>query len=171
MARHLQLAHQASIPQTAPPSAEVAVDLSPTGEANRASSCEHRGVSKDGRIVCARIVEGDNEITPNSCRDCPYKKVNCAHLRFSLRQTSASPLTVRYNGRVEIWDDEPPRLLFERAACTAKVMPLQHHRSCEGCTLAKPLQGKASRTRRQSRVTGTGKVVSFPSREALAPAG
>jgi hypothetical protein len=171
MVRQLQLARRASAPETAFAGSESLVGVSPTGEVHGLSSCEHRTVSKDGRIVCARIVDGDNEVSPNSCRACPQKKVNCAHLRFSLRQTSASPLIVRYNGRMEIWDDDPPEISFERAACTAKVMPIYQPRSCEACALHKPLQAPAPRPKRKRRMVGAGKVVSFPSREALAPAG
>jgi hypothetical protein len=135
------------------------------------SSCEHRKVSKDGRIVCAQIVEGDNEVSPNVCRDCPFKVVNCSHLRFTLRQTLPSRLVVRYNGRTEIWDDDPPELHFERAACTAKVMPVYEPRSCAECTLRQPLQAPVEHPKRKRRLAGTGKVVLFPSREALAAAG
>ena len=135
------------------------------------SSCEHRKVSKDGRIVCAQIVEGDNEVSPNVCRDCPFKEVNCSHLRFTLRQTLPSRLVVRYNGRTEVWDDDPPELHFERAACTAKVTPVYEPRSCEGCTLRQPQQTPVERPKRKRQVAGAGKVVSFPSREALVAAG
>jgi len=75
-------------------------------------ACEHRTVSKDGRIICQKIVDGDPEVSPNVCRDCPYKAVDCAHLRFSLRLSSSSPLVVRFNGRTEVWDDGPARLVF-----------------------------------------------------------
>jgi hypothetical protein len=147
--------------------------------------CEHRTVDKDGRIVCKKIVQGDNEVSPNVCRSCPFKSVNCAHLRFSLSQSSPSPLIVRFNGRTEVWDDDPPQLRFERAACSARVMPIDHPRSCAGCTLRQALQPPASRpalqeplmalpaepARQAQRTTGTGKVVPFPSREVLAAAG
>jgi hypothetical protein len=135
------------------------------------SSCEHRKVSKDGRIVCAQIVEGDNEVSPNVCRECPFKAVNCSHLRFTLRQTLGSRLVVRYNGRTEIWNDDPPELHFERAACTAKVTPVYEPLSCEGCTLRQPLHAPVERPKRKRQVAGAGKVVSFPSREALVAAG
>jgi hypothetical protein len=121
--------------------------------------------------VCAQIVEGDNEVSPNVCRDCPFKVVNCSHLRFTLRQTLPSRLVVRYNGRTEIWDDDLPELHFERAACTAKVMPVYEPRSCAECTLRQPLQAPVEHPKRKRRLAGTGKVVLFPSREALAAAG
>jgi hypothetical protein len=147
--------------------------------------CEHRTVAKDGRIVCKKIVDGDNEVSPNVCRACPFKSVNCAHLRFSLSQSSPSPLIVRFNGRTEVWDDDPPELRFERAACSARVMPIEHPRSCAGCALRQALQASASApalqepllalptepARQARRTTGTGKVVPFPSREAVAAAG
>jgi hypothetical protein len=131
-------------------------------------------VSKEGRIVCAKIVEGENEVTPNTCRTCPFKAVNCAHLRFSLRQTSPSPLIVRYNGRTEIWDDEPPQLLFQQAACAARVAPVDHPRVCAGCTLRQPLQAAAepqAARRRPAAARAAGKVVAFRGREAVAAAG
>ncbi|MGD2207423.1 MAG: hypothetical protein PVH17_11665, partial [Anaerolineae bacterium] len=40
--------------------------------------CEHRTVSKEGRIVCRKIVEGEGEVSPNVCRACPARAVNCA---------------------------------------------------------------------------------------------
>jgi hypothetical protein len=135
------------------------------------SSCEHRKVSKDGRVVCAQIVQGDNEVSPNVCRDCPFKAVNCGHLCFTLCQTEPSRLVVRHNGRTEVWDDDPPELHFERAACTAKVTPIYDPRSCAGCALRQPLQAPVERPKRRRKVAGAGKVVSFPSREALVAAG
>jgi hypothetical protein len=134
------------------------------------SSCQHRTVSKDGRIVCAKIVEGDNQVSPNVCRTCPFKAVNCTHLCFSLRQTSPSPLVVRYNGRTEIWDDGPPELGFEHAACAAKVTPIDHPRVCMGCPLRQAIQAPVEGQVRR-RASGNGKVVPFPLREAAAAAG
>jgi len=135
------------------------------------SSCEHRTVAKDGRIVCQRIVEGDCEVTPNVCRFCPFKAVNCAHLRFSLRLSSPSPLLVRYNGRTEVWNDGPSELRFERAACIARVTPIQEPRSCAGCTLRQPVQVPLEQPGQRRQVAGMGKVVPFPSREPLAATG
>ena len=134
------------------------------------SPCEHRTVSKDGRIVCGKIVEGDNNVSPNTCRACPFKAVNCTHLRFSLRQTSPSPLIVRFNGRTEIWDDDPPQLSFERAACAAKVAPIDQPQACAGCTLRQPLQAPVAQPARR-RVAHAAKVVPFPQREAVAATG
>jgi hypothetical protein len=154
-----------------PHSAELAGDAAFQGKAQGLASCEHRKVSKDGRIVCAQIVEGDNEVSPNVCRECPLQAVDCGHLRFSLRQTSPNRLIVRYNGRTEIWDDDPPELHFERAACTAKVMPIYEPGSCAGCALRQPLQAPVERPKRQRRAAGAGRGVPFPSREALVAAG
>ena len=171
MARELQLARR--VPGEEPIAAGAKLVGSPLSPepSHSASSCEHRKVSKDGRIICAQIVEGDNEVSPNVCRDCPFKAVDCGHLRFSLRQTEPSRLIVRYNGRTEIWDDDPPELRFERAACTAKVMPIHEPRSCAGCALRQPLQAPVERPERRRRVAGAGKAVPFPSREALVAAG
>jgi hypothetical protein len=144
------------------------------GPAPNLSACEHRTVSKDGRIVCAKILEGENEVTPNTCRTCPFKAVNCAHLRFSLRQTNPSPLIVRYNGRTEIWNDEPPQLLFKQAACAAKVSPIDHPRLCAGCALRQPLQETAAprpARRRSAAARTAGKVVAFRGRETVAATG
>jgi hypothetical protein len=135
------------------------------------NSCEHRTVSKDGRIVCRRIVEGDNEVSPKVCFSCPFKAVNCSHLRFSLCQTSPTPITVRYNGRVEIWDDEPPELRFERAACAKKKIPILDARSCAGCPLRQALHAPGkSPALPGRRSNGVGKVVPFRSREVPAAA-
>jgi hypothetical protein len=97
--------------------------------------------------------------------------VNCSHLRFSLRQTSPTPLVVRYNGRTEIWDDGPCSLNFERAACAAKVMPVYEPRSCAGCTLHKPIQASVKPPAMRREATCAGKVVAFPVHEPLAAAG
>jgi hypothetical protein len=134
-------------------------------------SCEHRTVSRDGRIICAKISEGDNAVSPALCRACPFQAVDCAHLRFSLQHTAPRPLVVRYNGRTEIWDDEPPALHFCQAACAARVMPIDHPRACAGCTLRQALQAPAAPPpRRLRRAACSGKVVPFPERQPL-PAG
>jgi len=139
---------------------------------SHAATCEHRTVASDGRIVCVKIAEGDAEVSTNVCRDCPFKAVDCAHLRFSLRLTSPSPLVVRFNGRQEVWDDGPPELRFERAACAARVMPLRDTRACAECSLRQPVQA-ASEPSTRERAAGQvrGVVVPFPSREAVAVAG
>jgi hypothetical protein len=142
------------------------------GQVQGLSPCEHRAVSRDGRIVCHKIVEGDDEVSPNVCRTCPLKAVNCAHLCFSLRQTSPSPLVVRFNGRTEVWDDEPPEIRFEQAACAVKVMPIAHPKQCVGCALRQPVQVLSEQPLgRERRVAKGGLVVPFPSREAVAATG
>jgi len=100
--------------------------------------CERRVVSKTGRILCSKITEGDNLVSPELCQSCPFAAIHCRHLRFSLRQTSPSPLIVRCNGREEIWDDYPPEILFEQAACAVKVVPISVPEQCVGCTLHCP---------------------------------
>mgnify|MGYP001817131152 CR=1 FL=1 len=171
MARELQLARRVHGEGSILPVTELAIGGTNQDQTQNLGLCEHRKVSKAGRIVCAQIVEGDNEVSPNVCRDCPFKAVDCGHLRFTLRQTEPSRLVVRYNGRTEIWDDDPPELRFERAACTAKVMPIYEPRSCAGCTLRQPLQAPVERPERRRRVAGAGKAVQFPSREALVATG
>ncbi|MEJ2209971.1 MAG: hypothetical protein P8129_13145 [Anaerolineae bacterium] len=134
-------------------------------------SCEHRSVSKDGRIICQKIVDGDPEVSPNVCRDCPYLTVNCSHLRFSLRLSSPSPLVVRFNGRTEVWDDGPARLTFERAACAERVIPIHGPRACAECPLRQPLPDAAAEPPARRPAAAAGKVVSFPAREPVAATG
>ena len=171
MVRELQLARRQPHGDVAPAEGPQLWSGAPAKEIQSLSSCEHRTVAKDGKIVCSRVVEGENEVSPNVCRDCPFKAVNCSHLRFSLRQTSPSPLIVRYNGRTEIWDDGPCELSFERAACDVKVMPIYEPRSCAGCTLHEPLQARRKTASRRRKAAAIGKVVAFPSHEPLAVAG
>lgn len=136
------------------------------------SPCEHRSVSTDGRIVCKKIVEGDPEVSSSLCRSCPFKLANCAHFRFSLRLRSPSPLVVRFNGRTEIWDDGPPELTLLRAACAARVGPIRDAAACVACPLRVPVQEmKADRVRKAQRGERGGKVVPFPTREAVAAVG
>jgi hypothetical protein len=137
----------------------------------RLSACEHRTVSKDGRIVCRKIVNGEPEVSPNICRDCPFKQINCAHLRFSLRLDSPSPLVVRFNGQTEIWDDGPPRLALERAACSERVLPIHGPRACASCSLRQPLDSTTGVPEPRRPGVVVGRVVSFPTREAAAAAG
>ena len=143
------------------------------------SPCEHRTVSKGGRIVCNKINVGDNCVTPNTCRACPYKTINCKNLRFSLRQGVAAPIIVRFNGRTEIWEDELPALSFEQAACSARVVPISHPKQCAGCALREPLEASAgqreslvpSPRRTMPRAGVCGKVVPFPSPDLVGLAG
>jgi len=129
--------------------------------------CAHRSVDRDGRIVCQKIAEGDNEVSPNLCRDCPAKQVGCDKLRFSLQKLSPSPIVVRYgNGHCEVWNDEPATISFLRAACAARVAPVSDPRQCAACAL---------RTAREPvleeipvpRVATGGKVIPFPQRVAV----
>lgn len=171
MARELKLARKRLADDGLQLEAGGALGAIIGGQTQNLSTCDHRTVSKDGRIICSKIVEGDSEVSPNICRDCPCRAVDCSHLRFSLRIETASPLTVRYNGRVEVWDDGPAELSFERAACSAKVMPVYEPRSCRGCALREPMGLRPQQPRPMPQAAGNGKVVSFPSREALAIAG
>jgi len=126
--------------------------------------CEHRSVAADGRIVCAKITLGDNEVSPNLCRNCPAKTIACHHLCFSLQKFSPSAIVVRYaGGRTEVWNDEPPSVSFLRAACAAKVAPIASPKECAACslrltTLPQP-QVREKAARRKPR---GGKVVPFP---------
>ena len=139
-------------------------------------TCAHRSVARDGRIICAKITEGNNEVSPNICRDCPAKQVSCDKLRFSLEKSSPSPIVVRYgNGHSEVWNDELPRITFLRAACVAKVAPISDARQCAACALRAagepvleeiPLSRVVRPTHRQ--VARGGKVIAFPQRVAAA---
>lgn len=171
MARELQLAHRRYPEEPSLLEADGRLGTGSNAHTQSLSICENRTVSRDGRIICSKIVEGDNEVSPNVCRECPFRAVDCAHLRFSLRLEAASPLTVRHNGRTELWDDGPAELSFERAACGLKVMPVYGPRSCSGCALRKPMGLKAEQPHQMPHADGNGKVVSFPSREMLAAAG
>ncbi len=136
------------------------------------SPCDHRTVSKDGRIVCAKIVAGDNAVSPEICYSCPVRAVNCRHLSFSLEQTSPSPIVVRFNGRTEVWDDDAPEILFEQAACAAQVIPIHGPRSCAGCALRQPVDAAAAKPApRRRQAAAAGKVVRFPGRRAVAATG
>jgi hypothetical protein len=101
-------------------------------------ACEFRKVSDDGRIICSKIMLGNNQVSTSLCRDCPAKTCNCEHLRFSLRKTSLSAIIVRWgNGHTEIWDDHPPALSFLHSACDTKTIPISTPRDCIGCSLRK----------------------------------
>jgi hypothetical protein len=169
MVRELQFARRRE--QDVPPEVGLPWQPGPSMDTHGDSACEHRTVAKDGRIMCSRIVEGESEVSPNVCRDCPFKAVNCRHLRFSLRQTSPTPLIVRYNGRTEVWDDGPRSLSFERAACAARVTPVYEPQSCAGCSLHTPIQAPAKAPLRRRQAASAGKVVAFPAHEPLAAAG
>ncbi len=136
------------------------------------SACDHRAVSKAGRIICTKIVEGDNAVGPEICHACPVKAINCQHLCFSLRQTSPSPLTIRFNGRTEVWDDDPPEVRLQEAACAAKVVPVRHARTCLGCALRMLVDAPAPQTAaQQCPAASNGKIVAFPVRSRIAAAG
>ncbi len=133
--------------------------------------CDHRAVSRDGRIICRKITDGDNAISPSRCLACPAAAINCSHLRFSLRQTSPSPLIVRFNGRMEIWGDEPPELQMARAACAEQVIPIDSPLRCASCALRQPVHAPTARAAQpQPRrcAARAGKVVPFARPEPLA---
>jgi len=101
--------------------------------------CKFRKAEDDGRIVCEKIVLGDNEVDPNICRTCPLTAINCSHLRFTLHRVESATIVVRYgNGRSEIWPGEPARVELAHGACAARVIPVEDPRSCTGCALRSP---------------------------------
>jgi hypothetical protein len=130
-------------------------------------------VAADGRIVCKKIVWGENRVGPALCHACPALAVDCAHLRFALRHVAPTPLVVHFNGRTEVWNDEPPALQFEQAACAAQVLPIGAAAACAGCRLRQPLAPAAQAPSAARPAARAGKVVPFgPSeRDALAAAG
>ncbi len=146
--------------------------------------CAYRSVARDGRIVCTKIAEGDNEVSPNLCRNCPARQVSCDKLRFSLQKSSPSRIVVRYgNGHSEVWNDEPAGISFLRAACAAKIAPISDPRPCAACalrTVGKPVVEEIPLPRvvrqahreavRQAHheVASGGKVIAFPQRAAVA---
>jgi hypothetical protein len=126
--------------------------------------CDHRSVAADGRIVCAKITLGDNEVSPNLCRDCPARTVACQHLCFSLEKSSPSAIVVRYaGGRTEVWNDEPPSISFLRAACSVKVAPITSPKECAACSLRlTTLPQSQVREKVAQHRPREGKVVPFP---------
>ena len=126
--------------------------------------CEHRSVAADGRIVCAKIAVGDNEVSPNLCRECPAKAVACHSLRFALQKSSPSAIVVRYaGGRTEVWNDEAPSISFLRAACEARVAPITSPKECAACSLRPAtLPQPQAREKVALRKPREGKVVPFP---------
>ncbi len=146
--------------------------------------CEHRCVDREGRITCQKIVGGDSEVSPNLCRTCPARQIGCEKLRFSLEKSAPSPIVVRYgNGHTEVWNNEPAKITFLRAACATKVAPISDPRQCAACALRTvgepileeiPLPHVVRQALRQAQegphqdVATGGKVISFPQRVAAA---
>lgn len=103
-------------------------------------ACEHRTVREDGRIICAKMVVGDNQVSARLCRGCPARACNCQHLRFSLQQLSFSPIIVRWgNGHTEIWDDQPPAVAFLHSACALKTIHISSLQDCIRCRFREPV--------------------------------
>lgn len=101
--------------------------------------CQYRQVDTSGRILCGLIKSGDREVSVNLCRACQVPQINCQHLRASMQKNVSTPLTVRFaTGRVEVWDNEPPTIEFQHAACAAKTMPIHSARDCIGCPIRLP---------------------------------
>jgi len=132
--------------------------------------CAHRSVTSDGRITCKKIVEGNNEVSPNLCRDCAARQSGCDKLRFSLRKSSPSPIVVRYgNGHSEVWNDRPPEIAFLRAACAAKIAPISDPRQqCAACALRTAGEPVLEKIPLPRKVARGGKVIPFPQRVAAA---
>lgn len=98
--------------------------------------CEPRRVSEDGRVTCAKIALGDDEVSAVVRYHCPALICDCPHLCFSLQNISRSPVRVRWaNGDVEIWNDQPPAVSFLRSACALKTISISSPEECLGCDL------------------------------------
>lgn len=96
--------------------------------------CDHRRVSEDGRVTCAKVVVGDDEVSVGMCYSCPARICNCPHLCFSLQKISRSPVTVRWaNGHVEMWNNEAPTVSFLRSACALKTISISSPEECLRC--------------------------------------
>jgi len=132
------------------------------------STCEFRAVDKDGRVVCQKIGQGDCEVSPNLCRECPGKQANCEHIRFTLAKTAPAPIIVRYaTGRVEVWNNDPPALRFQRAACAVKAAPIQSPSQCLACTM-RTCRALVEVQPVVQPIAHPGKVVQFPRPVAVA---
>ncbi|MGD8397608.1 MAG: hypothetical protein PVG11_01990 [Anaerolineae bacterium] len=142
----------------------------PVAAASHPASCEYRTVSPEGHIICKKIVEGDAEVSPNVCRECPFKAVDCRHLRFSLRHASPSPLIVRFNGREEVWNDGPPELRFAQAACAERVIPIYGSQACAECPLREPVFATQPQAPAAATPPRSARVVPFPGRDTVAAA-
>lgn len=103
--------------------------------------CPFRHASEEGHILCDKIKTGEKQVSPNICRGCPISAINCSHLRAILDHSARLPITVRYgNGKTEVWDDVGgPAIKLERAACAAKVIPINSARECASCSLRQAL--------------------------------
>lgn len=134
--------------------------------------CQYRQAEEDGRIVCEKIVCGDNQVGPNLCRRCPVAAINCTHLRFTLERVESSSILVRYgNGRSEVWPGEPARVSLAHGACAARVMPVAGPRACTGCALRDPVLAPQQVVAAPAvAVTAgrAGRVIPFPTRAASA---
>jgi hypothetical protein len=168
MVQELRLARRPGVTERGLTGADLPRRRLPQRQTTALGRCEHRTVAKDGRILCNKIVEGDPEVSPSLCRDCPFKAVDCRHLRFSLRLSTPSPLVVRFNGRTEVWDDGPPHLAFEHAACAARTIPIADPRACAHCPLRQPLPAGTDPALEAQPLPG--RVVAFPE-PALAAVG
>lgn len=139
--------------------------------------CIYRKAEEDGRIVCEKIVFGDNQVDPNLCRACPVAAINCAHLRFTLEKLESATILVRYgNGRSEVWPGEPARVSLSHGACAARVIPVEGPRTCAGCALRRPMvvpervaaQVAAVQPAPSAGQAVRGRIIPFPQRAATA---
>lgn len=102
--------------------------------------CPYRLVDGEGHILCNQIKRGDREVTPAICRACPIAQIDCRHLKATLDQQTRVPITVRWgNGKTQVWDDPTPPLAMQRAACSAKTIPILSPRDCAGCAIRQAL--------------------------------
>ena len=102
--------------------------------------CPYRLVDGEGHILCNQIKSGDREVSPAICRACPIAQIDCRYLKATLDQQTRVPITVRWcNGKTQVWDDPTPPLAMQRAACSAKTIPILSPRDCAGCAIRQAL--------------------------------
>ncbi|MDO9066792.1 MAG: hypothetical protein Q7U96_06905 [Chloroflexota bacterium] len=100
------------------------------------TSCAHRSVADDGRLLCACIADADREVSPSLCQDCPAVAAGCGSLRFSLHKEAGAGILVRYgNGRSLVLDQGPTTLRLRHAACRITSQAISTTEECRACSL------------------------------------
>ena len=100
------------------------------------TSCAHRSVADDGRLLCDCIADADREVSPVLCQNCPAVAADCGSLRFSLHKEAGAGIVVRYgNGRSLILDEPPTTLRLRHAACRITSQAISPTDECRACSL------------------------------------
>ena len=109
--------------------------------------CQHRSVSEQGQLLCAKIKGPDSEVSPDICNACPVSSADCSHLRFTLEKRGGGDIVVRFgNGRTEVWKGEPEGVHVQQAACALMVLPISPGKTCIACAWRRPAGDCAERT-------------------------